>query len=397
MRYPLVTKYSATKMGAQYSAVMPAKPVPAIFRRGADIQAFLLDSRQSLSPQALGGEHAGMTSWGNRHFILWWFIKRCRVLITGLTLFCLCLAVGVQCPALAGQQPAAAEKIQESVIAGSWYPGTEAALRREVEGFLAQVPPMDPAGQLVALISPHAGYRFSGKVAAYAYKLLEQQKFSTVVIIAPSHHARFPGVSVYDQGGFRTPLGVVELDRELIAALKERDSRIRYFPEAYTKEHSLEIQLPFLQVVMPGFKLVPLVMGEQNLAACEGLAEAVAGAIRGKSVLVVASSDLSHFHSSQQAKALDQVVLDRVNGFDAHGSAPESGRGALRSLRRRRHGQRNAGGASSGGQWQPGAVYREFRGCHGRPRQCGRLHGCGVVEELRGKSPQPPFAKGGQG
>jgi MEMO1 family protein len=245
--------------------------------------------------------------------------KRCRVLLAGLTWFCCCLVLGLQSPALARQQPAVAEKIQESVIAGSWYPGTEAALRREVEGFLAQVPPMDLGGQLVALISPHAGYRFSGKVAAYAYKLLQQQKFSTVVIIAPSHHARFPGVSVYDQGGFRTPLGVVELDRELIAALKERDSRIRYFPEAYTKEHSLEIQLPFLQVVMPGFKLVPLVMGEQNLAACEGLAEAVAGAIRGKSVLVVASSDLSHFHSSQQAKALDQVVLDRVNGFDARG------------------------------------------------------------------------------
>jgi hypothetical protein len=109
---------------------------------------------------------------------------------------------------------------------------------------------------------------------------------------------------------------MVPLDTELVTALKERDRRIRFVAEAHAQEHSLEIQLPFLQVVMPGFKLVPLVMGDQSLAACQWLAEALAGCINKKSVLVVASSDLSHFHPYQEAKRLDQVVVDKVNAFD---------------------------------------------------------------------------------
>ncbi len=212
-----------------------------------------------------------------------------------------------------------AEQIRESVIAGSWYPGEPEELREVVQKYLQQAVAPDLKGQIVALIAPHAGYVYSGQVAAYAYKLLEHQKFETVVIIAPSHRAYFSGVSVYDRGGFRTPLGVVPLDAELIRALKERDRRIRYVAEAHAREHSLEIQLPFLQVVMPGFKLVPLIMGDQGLASCQWLAEAVADTIGKKSVLVVASTDLSHFHPYQEAKKLDQVVLDQVNAFDAQG------------------------------------------------------------------------------
>jgi AmmeMemoRadiSam system protein B/AmmeMemoRadiSam system protein A len=211
------------------------------------------------------------------------------------------------------------EQIRESVIAGSWYPGSPGPLRQEVEQFLGLAAPGDLQGQLIALISPHAGYRYSGQVAAYAYKLLEKQKFDSVVIVAPSHRAYFPGVSIYDRGGYRTPLGVVPLDHELASALERRDSRIRYVPEAHAQEHSLEIQLPFLQVVMLKFKLVPLVMGDQNLATCQWLAEAVADCIGTKSVLVVASSDLSHFHPYQEAKRLDQTVLDKVESFDPIG------------------------------------------------------------------------------
>ena len=208
------------------------------------------------------------------------------------------------------------EQIRESILAGSWYPGDAKRLRQEVESYIQKASVPDLQGQLLALISPHAGYRYSGQVAAYAYKLLERQKFDTVVLIAPSHRAYFSGVSVYDRGGFRTPLGVVSLDSELVAALKERDRRIRFVAEAHAQEHSLEIQLPFLQVVMPGFKLVPLIMGDQSFASCQWLAEAVAACIGKKSVLVVASSDLSHFHPYQEAKRLDQVVLDKVNAFD---------------------------------------------------------------------------------
>jgi AmmeMemoRadiSam system protein B/AmmeMemoRadiSam system protein A len=211
------------------------------------------------------------------------------------------------------------EQIRESTLAGSWYPGDAKRLRQDVESYLEKASVPDLQGQLFALISPHAGYRYSGQVAAHAYKLLEGRRFDTVVIIAPSHRAYFSGVSVYDRGGFRTPLGLVPLDTEFVTALKERDHRIRFVAEAHVQEHSLEIQLPFLQVAMPGFKLVPLVMGDQSFASCHWLAEAVAGCINKKSVLVVASSDLSHFHPYQEARRLDQVVVDKVNAFDPGG------------------------------------------------------------------------------
>ena len=211
------------------------------------------------------------------------------------------------------------EQIRESVIAGSWYPGNASRLQQEVQAYLSQASVADFKGQLIALISPHAGYRYSGQVAAYAYKTLEMHKFDTVVVIAPSHRAYFKGVSVYDRGGYRTPLGVVPLDRELVAALKQRESRISYVAKAHSQEHSLEIQLPFIQVVMPEGKLVPLVMGDQGFDTCQWLAQALAHCIKDKSVVVVASSDLSHFHPYNEAKILDQVVVDRVNEFDPQG------------------------------------------------------------------------------
>lgn len=210
-------------------------------------------------------------------------------------------------------------QVRESVIAGSWYPSSPSALREQLQEFLGKVSGREARGRLVALIAPHAGYAYSGQVAAHAYKLLEKEKFDSVVIIAPSHHMRFSDVSVYDLGGFRTPLGVTPLDNTLIKTLMQREKRIRSLPEAHAKEHSLEIQLPFLQLTMPGFKLVPLVMGRQDLETCQWLAEALWGASRGKSVLVVASSDLSHYHPYDEAKRLDEKVLETLRDLDPQG------------------------------------------------------------------------------
>ncbi len=242
----------------------------------------------------------------------------------GLRVFLALIAVlGILVGTLATVEATAAaeQQIREPAIAGTWYSGLPGELRQQVMSFLAGVPAAKAAApdRVVALIAPHAGYAYSGQVAAYAYKQIDGHPVDTVVVIAPSHRVPFSGVAVYDRGGFRTPLGVMEIDRELIAALEKKDKQIRFVPDAHTREHAIEIQLPFVQALLPKAKLVPLLMGDQDRAMCEALADALASVCAGKSVLIVASTDLSHFHSYDDAKKLDQVVLDRVNEFDPNG------------------------------------------------------------------------------
>ncbi len=211
------------------------------------------------------------------------------------------------------------QHVRESVIAGSWYPGDPATLTKDIKGYLAQVPQHTIQGELVALISPHAGYLYSGQVAAHAYKLLQGKKYDVVVIIAPSHRAYFKGASVYPQGGYRTPLGIVPIAEEVTEALMKKTPLIDAIPKAHAQEHSLEIQLPFLQIVLKDFRLVPIVMGDQDLQTCEEVSKAIAAVIKGKNALLIASTDLSHFHPYDEAVTLDQVVLDHVNAFDPEG------------------------------------------------------------------------------
>lgn len=211
------------------------------------------------------------------------------------------------------------EQIRKSVISGSWYPGDAHILKKTIASYIESVPNPQFDGKLVALISPHAGYQYSGPVAAYAYKLLEKHKYDTVVVIAPSHHARFPNVSVYDKGGYQTPFGVMPLNQKIVDALKQKDDFVHHVPEAHYREHSLEIQLPFIQYMMPDAKLVPLVMGNQSFQTCQRLANLLAEVVEGESVLIVASSDLSHFHTDHKARELDQVVMDNVRDFNPDG------------------------------------------------------------------------------
>ena len=211
------------------------------------------------------------------------------------------------------------QNVRESVIAGSWYPGDSATLTRDIKGYLANVPAQKIDGELIALIAPHAGYIYSGQVAAYAYKLLEGRKYDVVVIVAPSHRAYFKGASIYPAGGFRTPLGIVPIAEDISTALMEKTPLITSVPQAHTQEHAVEIQLPFLQVVLKDFRFVPLVMGQHDFKTCEEVGKAIAAVIKGKNALVIASTDLSHFHPYAEAKALDQVVVDHVNAFDIEG------------------------------------------------------------------------------
>ncbi len=210
------------------------------------------------------------------------------------------------------------QEIRRSEIAGTWYPGDAKALRGTIEGYFHNVPDLAISGNVVGLVAPHAGYIYSGQVAAHAYKLIRGQAYDAVIVISPSHHYHFPGISLYGRGRYETPLGVIPPNEDLAERLLAASTVIADLPEAHRGEHALEIQLPFLQVALGAFTLVPLVMGSQDRQTCEALAEAIHRAA-GPNVLIVGSSDLSHFHGYNEAVRMDRTVLDHVARMDAPG------------------------------------------------------------------------------
>jgi MEMO1 family protein len=218
------------------------------------------------------------------------------------------------------------KRLRYPVVAGAFYPAYAKELSREIEGYLRAAPPRRISDRPIGLICPHAGYLYSGHVAACAYKQIEGLHYDVVVVIAPSHRVYFSGASLDTREGYVTPLGVVPVDKEFSAELMKRSPLFQDFPPAHSQEHSLEVQIPFLQSVLKDFTLVPLVMGDQDLRTCEQIAGTLADAFADRNVLVVASSDLSHYHPHDEAKGLDQKVLESIDRYDPRGLASELGR-----------------------------------------------------------------------
>jgi AmmeMemoRadiSam system protein B len=206
--------------------------------------------------------------------------------------------------------------IRKAAVAGSWYPGSAHALAGALDRHLASTR-RDVDGDLVALIAPHAGLMYSGPVAAHAYRLLKNRTFEVAVLVGPSHFVAFDGVSIYASGGFETPLGVAPIEASCAAALLQSTAVVHEHPPAHAREHSLEMQIPFVQHLAPGVPIVPLVMGHQTDATARALGEALTGALRGRRALLIASTDLSHYNDARSAAALDRVVIDCVERFDA--------------------------------------------------------------------------------
>ena len=209
--------------------------------------------------------------------------------------------------------------IRRAAVAGTWYPGTAAALASAVDAHLANADRQarDVAGRIAALICPHAGLIYSGPVAAHGYRLLRGRAFDVAVLVGPSHFVGFDGVAIYPSGGFETPFGVARIDETLAAALLAASPIVREHGAAHAREHSLEMQLPFLQRLAPDVPIVPLVMGYQTADTAVALGEALGAALRGRNALLVASTDLSHYYDAATASRLDGVVIDCVERFDA--------------------------------------------------------------------------------
>lgn len=201
-------------------------------------------------------------------------------------------------------------------VAGNFYPADKKELSKTIDSYLSQYPFIENNGDLLALISPHAGYEYSGIVAAYGYKQLTKRKYDTVIIIGPSHYAYFDGISVCPSGEYKTPLGKVEIDQALAEKLLEYNEKIGYDANAHLKEHCVEVQIPFLQKTLKNFKIVPVIIGNQSLENCMILSKAILESIKDKKVLIVASTDLSHYLSYEAANAMDGKVVSAFSRGD---------------------------------------------------------------------------------
>jgi len=211
--------------------------------------------------------------------------------------------------------------VRPAAVAGTWYPGTASALASALDRHLAAAERDGPApsGDLVALVAPHAGLMYSGPVAAHAYRLLGARRFDVVVLVGPSHFVGFDGVAIYPSGGFETPFGVAAIDAECAQAIRAATSVVHEHPAAHVREHSLEMQLPFLAHLAPGVPIVPMLMGYQTAATATALGDALGAVLCGRKALLVASTDLSHYHDARTAASLDAVVIDCVSRFDHDG------------------------------------------------------------------------------
>lgn len=205
--------------------------------------------------------------------------------------------------------------VRQPAVAGGFYPASPAELKRMIDGFLSNVPKGEVKERIYALISPHAGYQFSGQVAAYSFKELEGRHFDTVIIIGPSHHVRLDGASVGDWNFYETPLGRVEVDRKMARKIREYSPKLSFLPSAHQREHSVEVEVPFLQMVLKDFLIVPVVMGNPTQENCQILAQAVLEAIGDRRVLLVASTDMSHYPSYENARRVDLHTLSAIESF----------------------------------------------------------------------------------
>jgi len=211
--------------------------------------------------------------------------------------------------------------VRAAAVAGTWYPESADRLSEEIESYLARAdlehePEPPTEAELLALVAPHAGIAYSGRVAAHAYRLLRSRLYEVVIIVGPSHYVGFSGASIWPKGSFETPLGPIRIDEELAATMLAKCAAIHDRPDAHRREHSVEMQLPFLGVISPGVTIVPIVMGHQTRETVMAVGDCIGRATAGRRALLVASSDLSHFFDAATAAELDGQVVADVAALD---------------------------------------------------------------------------------
>ncbi len=223
--------------------------------------------------------------------------------------------------------------IRPSPIAGTWYPGDPENLAISIDQFLDDAKPKDIDGEIVGLIVPHAGHRYSGGVAAQAFRQIRGIQPEVVAIISPLHIPAGEAVMTSDHQAYSTPLGTINIDMEFLIHLEKtlhEEHGLRLGRLRHDREHSLEIELPFLQRCIDSpFKLIPIMLRDQVSSISQVVGQSLGSLLQGRECLIVGSSDLSHFYPQELAERLDKAVLDRIEHFDPAGviRVEEEGKG----------------------------------------------------------------------
>lgn len=228
--------------------------------------------------------------------------------------------------------------IRPNAKAGEWYPGNPRQLAESIDAFIAQADAPVVPGRVVGILAPHAGHRYSGAVAGYAFRRVQDLDIDVVALAGPSHQPYHDPIITTAHEAYETPLGEITVDQNILDTLRQ-SVPIRAIRR--DQEHSLEIELPFLQrALKKEFRLVPLALVDHSLALAKQLGHALADALAGQKALLVASSDLSHYYPQSLANQLDQTVLDAIAAFDPaaviraeeRGTGFACGRGAIATI-----------------------------------------------------------------
>ncbi|HEA47353.1 MAG TPA: AmmeMemoRadiSam system protein B [bacterium] len=203
--------------------------------------------------------------------------------------------------------------VRRAVVAGQFYNGTEASLREQVKKYIDERAKKE---EVIGVLAPHAGFMFSGEVAGAVYSRIILPE--TFVILGPNHTGAGDPCAIMTKGQWQTPLGEVEIDSDLACKILANSKNLKEDEKAHSYEHSIEVQLPFLQYLRKEFKFVPICLSHLDLATCRDIGKAIAKVIREakKKVVIVASSDLTHYESQEEANRKDKVALDAVIKLD---------------------------------------------------------------------------------
>lgn len=220
-----------------------------------------------------------------------------------------------------------------SALAGMWYSADPEELRSEVESYIQTAELPEFSGEVLALFAPHAGHRYSGPVAGYAFRAIQDHSYKTIAVVCPFHRGHSSPLLTTSHDAYSTPLGEVPVDCDSLARLNDWLSRTAeegLTPIRQDREHAIEIELPFLQVALEdGFELLPIMISDSHPETAFQLGAALASVLKGKQSLLLASTDLSHFYPEEVANQLDQSMLDAIASFDPKRviEVQQSGRG----------------------------------------------------------------------